>query len=136
MSEAMVEAMEALTALMDEECTLLKGGVDHQGVAAIAAAKQKLTARLEAQTVFLDREEPGWRERLSPEMLHLTRQMQQSAARNAAMLRRQIELSRDLLDAIAAEAQRLTGLRVDTYGDQGAISRFDQPAPLAINARA
>lgn len=136
MSVTMIETMEGLTLLMDEECVMLGGADGHARIAELAAAKQKLTARLESQIAFHDREQPRWREQLSPEMSHVIRRMQDAAARNARILRRQIELSQDLLEAIALEAQRLAGLRVDTYGDGGAVSRFNQPAPMTINARA
>ncbi|PNB45868.1 flagellar protein FlgN, partial [Pseudomonas sp. FW305-130] len=54
---------------------------------------------------------------------------------NAQILERQIAFSSDLMRAIAAEAQRVTGKRSSTYGASGDMMRIDLPAPISINAR-
>lgn len=135
MSAAFLETMESLTELMEQENALLNRPNGHREIGALAAAKLKLTARLEAQIAFLDREQDGWRSQISPEVAQVVRRMQQVAAANGRVLKRQILLSHELLEAIAGEAQRLAGLKVDTYGEQGALSRFEQAAPVAVNAR-
>lgn len=137
MIDSLIQTMRSLVAVMDEETVLLRNG-RRDAVGELAAAKLKLTAQLEKDVAERDRERRDWREQLdasSNEMLaEATDALQRSAAENASLLQRQIDLSRELLDAIAAEAKRLGGTQSETYAAGGALKRVDQPAPISINA--
>ncbi|MFD2577980.1 hypothetical protein ACFSTD_03740 [Novosphingobium colocasiae] len=52
---------------------------------------------------------------------------------NAALLERHIELSAELMDAIAAEAKRATGSRAYAYGASGTLARADLTTPISLN---
>lgn len=131
------DTLRSLTAIMTEETALLRIG-RRDSVAELAAAKIKLTAQLERLVAEREREDAHWRERLEPEpaaeLAEAIEGLQAAAAENAQVVRRQIDLSRELLDAIAAEARRLTGTTSETYAPQGTLRRLDLPAPISVNA--
>ena len=137
MIDALLENIRSLVAIMDEETDLLTSG-RRDAAAELAQAKLKLTAQLEKQIAERDRECLDWRERLDSadrdSLAKETDVLHRSAAENACVLQRQIELSRELLDAIAAEAKRLGGAQSETYAPGGALKRVDMPAPISINA--
>jgi hypothetical protein len=87
--------------------------------------------------VALDRADAGWRDALEPEpraaLAEAIEELQTVSAENADVLRRQIELSRDMMDAIAAEAKRLSGSRSQTYGASGGLFQLDQSTPISVN---
>lgn len=130
------DTMTSLTALMNEEIALL--GADGGGrLAAVAAAKGRVTAALEGQIATLERTRPEWRSELPAEersaLAASLEQLQQAAIANAGMLARHIDLSRELLDAISAEARRLSGTRTETYQASGGLRQVELPAPISIN---
>lgn len=138
MNEVLVETMRSLTGLMREESGLLTQGRRHE-IAELAAAKLRLTAQLEKQVAAAERQDPDWQQRLGgkerDEFVAAVQAMQEEAAENGRRILRQIELSRELMEAIAAEAKRLGGTRSEVYGSAGAVQRSELPAPISINAR-
>ena len=72
---------------------------------------------------------------LAAEFADALGQLREVAEINARTLARHIDLSRDLLDAVATDARRLAGSRQETYGAAGHISRVDEPVPVSINTR-
>jgi flagellar biosynthesis/type III secretory pathway chaperone len=139
MTDQLIDAMVSLTALMEEETEKLarRGYVPELGE--IAAAKVRLTGRIEADFARLKRETPNWTEKLDEEtrarLSDASRDLRDASAVNQQILSRQIELSVEMMGAIAAEAQRLGGTRSTTYGACGALGGMDAPAPISINAR-
>ncbi|CAA9498771.1 MAG: hypothetical protein AVDCRST_MAG31-230 [uncultured Sphingomonas sp.] len=136
MTEALREVIGSLVAVMRDETALLQAGRSAE-VRELAAAKLKLTARLEKLVAEAGREDANWRERMleaDSGLAALVRELQVAAAENGRMLQRRIELSRELLDAIAAEAKRLGGNRSETYAATGGVRRTELPAPISINA--
>ena len=130
------DTMTSLTALMNEECALLGAGGGER-LAAVAAAKGRVTASLETQIAALDRTHPEWRGTIGPEertgLASRVEQLQEAAIANAGMLARHIDLSREWLDAISAEARRLSGTRTDTYQASGGLRQAELPTPISIN---
>ena len=61
--------------------------------------------------------------------------LRDASAVNADVLERQIELSTELMAAIAQEAQRLMGTRKAAYGAHGGLLGMDLPAPISLNTR-
>ena len=136
MTEALREVIGSLVAVMRDETALLQVGRSAE-VRELAAAKLKLTARLEKLVAEAGREDANWRERMleaDSGLAAMVRELQVAAAENGRMLQRRIELSRELLDAIAAEAKRLGGTRSETYAATGGVRRTELPAPISINA--
>lgn len=136
MTDALCDTIESLISLMREETAILLSVGPRPDIEAIAAAKVRLTATLEGQLAALDREQPGWRETIAETDTDLAAriaELQEVSTENATVLRRQIDLSRDLMDAIAAEAKRLVGTRTQTYGATGGLFRQDVSTPISVN---
>ena len=105
----------------------------------MADAKARLVSNLEAQNVRLTRERPEWMAELDvterTRLAVLVRALSEASILNARVLQRHIDLSTDMMAAVAAEAQRLTGARGATYGAGGMLARSDQATPISLNAR-
>lgn len=135
----LIDTIVSLISLMEEESERLATRGPHRDLAEIAQAKIRLVAQLEAQTAQFDRESPDWkiqlaadeRARLTDVVVHLA----DASAVNAAVLNRQIELSSEMMAAVATEAQRLTGTTSATYGAHGGLFQIDQAAPISLNTR-
>jgi flagellar biosynthesis/type III secretory pathway chaperone len=136
----LVDAMVSLTSLMEEESERLSRTPYIPELGEIANAKLRLAGRIEAEVARLKRECPDdWLESLAQEdrgtLAEASKALRDASIVNSRILSRQIELSADMMAAIAAEAQRLTGSRSTTYGACGGIAGLDAPAPISINAR-
>ncbi|TGX54207.1 flagellar protein FlgN [Sphingomonas gei] len=135
----LIDAMVSLTALMEEESEKFARKAYIPELGEIAAAKLRLTGRIEADFARLKRESADWAEKLDPEsrleLSEVSRNLRDASAVNQQILSRQIELSVEMMGAIAAEAQRLTGTRSSTYGACGGLGGMDAPAPISVNAR-
>lgn len=140
MTAQLIDAMVSLTQIMEEESERLSQGVYFAELPEIASAKMRLTGRIEAEVARLKREAPDdWAERLDPDareqLAEASRGLRDASTVNQQVLARHIELSVDMMGAIAAEAQRLTGSRNVTYGACGGLGGMDAPAPISVNAR-
>ncbi len=140
MTEQLIDAMVSLTHIMEEESEQLSRAPYFPEMPEIAAVKLRLTGRIEAEVARMKREAPDdWAERLAPEererLAEASRGLRDASTVNQQILKRQIELSTDMMGAIAAEAQRLTGTRNMTYGAGGGLAASEAPAPISINAR-
>lgn len=137
MSVGLVEQLGSLVGIMRQENALLRDGRRGE-LAEIAAAKLRLTAELERGIAELSRSGADWQAELQSGdragFIQASAELQAVAADNAQLLRRQIELSRELMDAISAEAKRVVGTRSEVYGSGGGLQRTDLPAPIAVNA--
>ncbi|MEP9359790.1 flagellar protein FlgN [Sphingomonas sp. KR3-1] len=140
MTEQLIDAMVSLTQIMEEESERLARGPFFAELPEIATVKLRLTGQIEAQVARMKREAPDdWADKLSTEereeLAEASRGLRDASTVNAQILARQIELSTEMMGAIAAEAQRLTGTRSMTYGACGGLGGMDAPAPISINAR-
>jgi flagellar biosynthesis/type III secretory pathway chaperone len=140
MTEQLIDAMVSLTQIMEEESERLAKGPYFAELPEIATVKLRLTGQIEAHVARMKREAPDdWAEKLEPEvreqLAEASRGLRDASTINAQILARQIELSTEMMGAIAAEAQRLTGTRSMTYGACGGLGGMDAPAPISINAR-
>lgn len=139
MIEELLDHMSSLTAIMEEESDRLVAPGRVQDLSAMAAAKTRLVGSLEAKLAQLARERPTWMEEL--EEANRTRLaaavavLRDASLVNADVLERQIELSTELMAAIAQEAQRLMGTRKASYGAHGGWLGVDLPAPISLNTR-
>lgn len=136
----LVDAMVSLTSLMEEESERLVRTPYMPELGEIANAKLRLAGRIEAEVARLKREHPeDWAETLDPEaretLAEASQALRDASIVNSRILSRQIELSSEIMAAIAAEAQRLTGSRTTTYSACGGLSGIDAPAPISVNAR-
>ncbi|UYY59681.1 flagellar protein FlgN [Sphingomonas sp. S2-65] len=139
MTDHLLDAMVSLTSLMEEESEQLVRSPYLPALSEIANAKLRLTGRIEAEVARLKRGNQNWMAALDEEaraqLADVTRHLLDASEVNQKILSRQIELSSDMMAAIATEAKRLTGTRNMTYGACGGMGGMDAPAPISINAR-
>jgi flagellar biosynthesis/type III secretory pathway chaperone len=139
MTAQLIDLMTSLAALMEEESAKVARSPHLPELAEIAGAKLRLTGQIDAAIARLKRESQDWVEALGPDaraqLAESSRHLRDASQVNAQILSRQIELTVDMMAAIAAEAQRLTGTRSSTYGACGGLSGTDASAPISINAK-
>jgi hypothetical protein len=139
MANDVLDLMLSITALMEEETTKLTSLARFPEQREIVDAKSRLTGHLSTEIARLQREEPEWLEGLDLDareaLTEASRHLHEASLSNARVLQRHIELSTDMMGAIAAEAQRLTGRQSETYGAFGGISLRDEGAPIAVNRK-
>ncbi|WP_298675601.1 flagellar protein FlgN [uncultured Sphingomonas sp.] len=140
MTTRLLDAMTSLAALMQEETDQVSRAPYHPGLSEIAAAKLRLTGQIETEIARMKREAPDdWLDRIAPEMrdqlAEASLSLRDISTVNADILARQIDLSAEMMAAIAAEAQRLSGRRSTVYEASGGLGGMDVSAPISINAR-
>jgi flagellar biosynthesis/type III secretory pathway chaperone len=139
MTEQLLDAMVSLTALMEEESEKLARTPYLPELGEIANAKLRLTGRIEAEVARLRRENLDWMAAVDGEersaLTEASRNLRDASAVNQEILARQIDLSAEMMAAIASEAQRLSGSRNTVYGACGGLGGMDAPAPISVNAR-
>ena len=139
MTFELIDTIESLVALMREETERLLSPGPTGNLEELAAAKARLVGWIDARTTQLDREQPGWLDRLEPAsreaLTQAVAELRDVSAENAKALERQIHLSIEMLDAITAEARRLSGTRTETYCPRGGVSRIQSATPISINTR-
>ena len=132
-----VDCMESLITLMENETEELKIGRGLRDGGQIADAKGRLVAVLEKEIAKLNRRPAEWalslevddRERLA----ELIRRVEKAALENAAMIQRSLRLSAEMIDAVSAEARRVSGGRSVSYHRSGALNDTSRSAPISVN---
>lgn len=139
MIDTMLDFARSLTTLMAEETDELLGRGQCADHAETVAAKRRLVAQLDTEIARLNRETPDWRQHLDQKVnLALGEAMatlRDAAAANAAVVDRHLSLSNEIIDAVAAEARRLTGNRGYSYRDTGTIMQRSGSSPISVNTR-
>ena len=139
MIDTMLDFARSLTTLMAEETDELLGRGQCADHAETVAAKRRLVAQLDTEIARLNRETPDWRQHLDQQVnLALGEAMatlRDAAAANAAVVDRHLSLSNEIIDAVAAEARRLTGNRGYSYRDTGTIMQRSGSSPISVNTR-
>lgn len=139
MANEFIDIVRSLVTLMREETKQLLSTEPSRELEEIASAKARLVGQVEARTVQLAREQPDWRERLDPvdreTLTEVLAELCEVSAENGKALERQIQLSVEMLDAIAAEAKRLSGTQTETYCMRGDVSRVELATPISINTQ-
>lgn len=139
MTADLIDAMRSLTALMVEESDQLVRTARVRHHEEIADAKVRLVGRIEAAIAKLKREQDDWLgtldEEAHAEFVEASQALRDASAANAEILSRQIEISVEMMAAIASEAQRLSGKRNEIYGATGGMTGMAMPAPISINTR-
>lgn len=139
MIDTILDIAGSLASMMSEETVSLdeRGGyVDH---AEMVGAKRRLVAQMEAEIARLNREAPSWLQDLDEEqdaaLSEAMATLRDAAASNATVVRRHLELSNDLIDAVASEAKRLTGNAGCSYRDTGSMTRRVGTSPISVNTQ-
>lgn len=138
MASEFIDTIVSLTAIMEEETARLLSPVRHRDFAEMAAAKVKLVASLETMSAARERTQPEWMSALDDETRETLRSavgaLAEAARINASVLERQIDLSTEMMGAVATEARRLSGSRSAIYGASGIVSRTEGATPISVNA--
>lgn len=138
MASNLIDIMASLTLIMTEETERLGARERALDLAELAAAKVRLVGVLETELARLNREQPGWAEALDEEtrerLANTLIALGDASTVNAQVLERQIDLSIEMMGAVAAEAKRLSGNRAATYGARGDLSQMDLATPISINS--
>ncbi|MCJ8158663.1 flagellar biosynthesis protein FlgN [Sphingomonas sp. LaA6.9] len=138
MASNVIDVMASLTLIMNEETDRLRGHERALDLAELATAKVRLVGVLETELARINREQPGWTEALDDEqrdaLANALIALGDASTANAAILERQIDLSAEMMGAVAAEAKRLSGSRTSTYGAQGNVSHMEMATPISINS--
>ena len=139
MTDHLLDLIRSIVILMEEETARLTSGARTPDMAETAQAKVRLVAALETANAKLARENPKWMEDLSDEEREPLREavaaLREASTANAAILKRQIELSNEMMAAVTHEARRLAGTRSTTYGAAGNVQRVAGAAPISVNTK-
>lgn len=137
MTADLVDIVESLALIMEEETQRLQSRDRGRGQQAIVDAKLRLVAALEIRVAQMARRGVDWLETLDDGhravLVSALARLRDAAEPNARTLSRQIDLSREMMGVVAAEAQRLSGNRSSTYGELGALSLAEQTTPISVN---
>ena len=139
MIDVILDKAQSLASVMTEETAALNQRGRYADHAEMVAAKRRLVAQMEAEIVRLNRETPNWLRDLDADQdAALTDAMgtlRDAAASNATVVKRQLALSNDLIEAVAGEAKRLTGNGECSYRDTGTMMLRDGTSPISVNTR-
>ena len=139
MTEHLLDLIRSLVILMEEETARLSAPGRAPDMAETAQAKVRLVAALETANARLTRENPQWMEDLAEEERDVLREavaaLRDASAANSAILKRQIELSNEMMAAVTHEARRAAGTRSTTYGAAGNVKKVAGAAPISINTQ-
>lgn len=133
----MIEIMTSLSLVMREETERLQRRERVLDLASLAAAKARLVAQLEEVLARRNRREPEWTAAMDDDarirLADCLTELRSASIANAALLERQIELSMEMMTAIADEAKRLSGNRSYTYGASGDMAKVEAATPISFN---
>lgn len=138
MASNLIDIMQSLTLIMTEETERLMTRDKARDLAELAIAKVRLVGVLEGELARLNREQPDWTAELDDEgrdaLASALIALGDASTANAAILERQIDLSIEMMGAVATEAQRLAGKRTATYRATGDLSQTDLATPISVNS--
>lgn len=136
---ALIDTMIDLVRLMEEESEALAVSGPRAATEAMAQAKIRLAARMEAQCAQLHRLDPRWIEALEGDdrrsFAEVNEDMHLAATVNSAILERQIDLSSEMLAAVGQELARVTGRQGATYSKRGKVRRARSSPPVSVNGK-
>ncbi|MEN3953258.1 flagellar biosynthesis protein FlgN [Iodidimonas sp. SYSU 1G8] len=138
MVDDIIDQIVSLSGLMADETAALRRHGPFPAQQEIAAAKMLLASGLDAALSRMGGTASAWIQGLDEaDGARLTAALEALSVagnENAAMLRRHIELSNELMAAITNEVRRVSGSRSATYTAAGRLSQTDIPTPISINS--
>lgn len=138
MASEFIDTIVSLTMIMEEETARLLSPGRHRDFAEMATAKMKLVATLDTIIATQERTRPNWMTTIDDETRETLngaiRDLGEAASANARVLERQIDLSTEMMGAVADEARRLSGSRSAIYGASGIVSHTEGATPISVNA--
>ncbi|MBA4761548.1 flagellar biosynthesis protein FlgN [Sphingomonas sp.] len=137
METELLDLFRSLASISDEETMLLAQGRRGE-IAGLVQAKIRLVGAVDHEVARLDRTNAGWRDALDPavraELAELAARLRDICAANGAALKRQIDLSDEMMAEIAADARRRRGSGSGAYGASGGMAFAGTAVPISVNA--
>lgn len=137
MQTDLVDLFRSLASISEEETFLLRQGRRGE-IAGLVQAKTRLVGAVDGEVARLDRVSPDWRDALDgdtrDELTELAGRLRTICAENGAALKRQIDLSDEMMAEIAADARRRHGSGSAAYGATGLIAGAGSTVPISLNA--
>lgn len=137
METELLDLFRSLASISEEETLLLAHGRRGE-IAGLVQAKTRLVGAVDHEVARLDRTNPGWRDALEPdvcaELTELAARLRDICAANGAALKRQIDLSDEMMAEIAADARRRRGTGSGAYGATGGMAFAGTAVPISVNA--
>lgn len=137
METELLDLFRSLASISEEETLLLAHGRRGE-IAGLVQAKTRLVGAVDHEVARLDRTNPGWRDALDPdvcaELTELAARLRDICAANGAALKRQIDLSDEMMAEIAADARRRRGTGSGAYGATGGMAFAGTAVPISVNA--
>lgn len=137
METDLIDLFGSLASISEEETLLLTHG-RRGAITELVQAKARLAGAVDTEVARLDRTSPGWRDALAPEtraqLVELAGRLRDICAANGAALKRQIDLSDEMMAEIAADARRRHGSGSAAYGASGAMAGAGVAVPISVNA--
>lgn len=137
METELLDLFRSLASISEEETVLLAQGRRGE-IAGLVQAKSRLVGAVDHEVARLDRTSPNWRDALNPEvraeLAELAARLRDICAANGAALKRQIDLSNEMMAEIAADARRRRGSGSGAYGASGGLAFAGTTVPISVNA--
>jgi flagellar biosynthesis/type III secretory pathway chaperone len=137
METELLDLFHSLASISEEETLLLTHGRRGE-ITGLVQAKTRLVGAVDTEVARLDRTSPAWRDALDPdtraELAEITGRLRNICAANGAALKRQIDLSDEMMAEIAADARRRHGSGSSAYGASGAMAGAGMAVPISVNA--
>ena len=137
METELLDLFRSLASISEEETLLLTHGRRSE-IAGLVQAKTRLVGAVDTEVARLDRTNPGWRDTLDPEtraeLFEVAGRLRDICAANGATLKRQIDLSDEMMAEIAADARRRRGTGSGAYGATGGMAFAGTAVPISVNA--
>jgi flagellar biosynthesis/type III secretory pathway chaperone len=137
MQTDLLDLFRSLASISEEETLLLAHGRRGE-VAELVQAKTRLVGAIDTEVARLDRTRADWRNALPAdtraELAELAARLRDICAANGAALKRQIDLSNEMMAEIAADARRRHGSGSAAYGASGAMAGAGAAVPISVNA--
>ena len=138
MADDMIELMTSLTMVLTEESAQLRRQTTNGELRELASVKNRLVGMLQYELAQRERLDPDWAAQMEDEkraaLSRVVKTLAEASAANRAVLQRQLELTTDMIDALAQEARRTSGRRASTYQADGDLTPLDLAPPISINS--
>jgi flagellar biosynthesis/type III secretory pathway chaperone len=137
MQTDLLDLFRSLASISEEETLLLAHGRRGE-IAELVQAKTRLVGAIDTEVARLDRTRADWRDALPADtradLAELAGRLRDICAANGAALKRQIDLSNEMMAEIAADARRRHGSGSAAYGASGAMAGAGAAVPISVNA--
>jgi flagellar biosynthesis/type III secretory pathway chaperone len=138
MADDMIELMTSLTMVLTEETDQLRRQTGNNELRELASVKNRLVGMLQYELAQRERLDPEWPLQIDDQsrdtLRGVVKTLAEASAANRAVLQRQLELTSEMIDALAQEARRTSGRRASTYQADGDLTPLDLAPPISINS--